>query len=47
VKDNWRRYFPQILRAIEQLGGEDSPENYQRKTNEIPGKCIVDGEVPL
>jgi very-short-patch-repair endonuclease len=47
VKDNWSRYFPQIQRAIDQLGGVEGPENYQRKTDEIRGKYIVDGEEPL
>jgi very-short-patch-repair endonuclease len=41
------QYFPQILRAIEQLGGVETPENYQRKTDEIRGRYIVDGEEPL
>jgi hypothetical protein len=36
-----------IRRAIEQLGGVEVPENYQGKTDETPGRDIVDGEEPL
>jgi hypothetical protein len=47
VREDWSQYFPQIRRAIEQLGGVEAPENYQRKTDETPGRYIVDGEEPL
>ena len=47
VRDDWNRYLPQIQRAVEQLGGEQTPEAYTRKTDEIRGRYIVDGEEPL
>ncbi len=47
VREGWSQYFPQIRRAIEQLGGVEAPENYQGKTDETPGRYIVDGEEPL
>lgn len=47
VNDNFAQYFPHIQRAIEQLGGVEEPENYVRKTDEIRGKYIVDGEEPF
>jgi hypothetical protein len=43
----WSQYFPQIQRAIEQMGGAEAPGNYQRKTDEVRGRYIVDGEEPL
>jgi very-short-patch-repair endonuclease len=47
VNDDLAQYFPQIERAIEQLGGVEEPENYVRKTDEVRGKYIVDGEEPF
>jgi very-short-patch-repair endonuclease len=47
VSENWSQYFPQIQRAIEQMGGAEAPERYQRKTDEVRGRYIVDGEEPL
>lgn len=47
VNDDFAQYFPHIQRAIEQLGGVEEPENYFRKTDEIRGRYIVDGEEPF
>jgi very-short-patch-repair endonuclease len=47
VNDDFAQYLPQIQRAIEQLGGMEDPENDVRKTDEIRGKYIVDGEEPF
>jgi len=47
VNDGFARYYPHIQRAIEQLGGVEEPENYVRKTDEIRGRYIVDGEEPF
>lgn len=47
VRDQGSTYFPQIERAIQQLGGLEMPENYERRTDEIKGKYIIDGEEPL
>ena len=47
VKDNWTPYLNQIEQKIEQLGGLERPENFERKVGEEQGKYIVDGEEPL
>ncbi len=47
VKDNWTPYLGQIHKAIEQLGGVEGPENFERKVGEEQGKYIIDGEKPL
>jgi len=47
VKDNWTPYLNQIEQKIEQLGGLESPERFERKVGEEQGKYIVDGEEPL
>ena len=47
VKDDWTPYLGQIQKAIEQLGGMEEPENFERKVGEEQGKYIVDGEEPL
>lgn len=47
VKEQGNSYLPQIERAIQQLGGLEMPENYERRTDEIKGRYIVDGEEPL
>jgi very-short-patch-repair endonuclease len=47
VKDNWIPYLSQIEQKIEQLGGLESPENFERKVSEERGKYIVDGEEPF
>jgi len=47
VKDDWTRYLSQIQAAIEQLGGVETPEKFERKVGDEPGKYIIDGEEPL
>lgn len=47
VKDDWTPYLGQIQKAIEQLGGVENPEKYERKVGEEQGKYIVDAEEPL
>ena len=47
VRDNWTPYLSQIQRVIDQLGGVDAPEHYERKISEVQGKYIIDGEEPL
>ncbi len=47
VRDDWTPYLSQIRRVIDQLGGVEAPEKYERKVTEEQGKYIVDGEEPL
>lgn len=47
VKDDWTPYFSQIQTVIDQLGGVEEPENFERKVGEEQGKYILDGEEPL
>ena len=47
VKDNWTPYLGQIQKAIDQLGGVETPEKFERKIGDTQGKYIVDGEEPL
>jgi very-short-patch-repair endonuclease len=47
VKDDWTPYLAQIQKAIEQLGGLEEPEKFERKVGEEQGKYIVDGEEPF
>ena len=47
VKDNWTPYLAQILRAVDQLGGTEEPEKFERKIGEKREQYIVDGEEPL
>ena len=47
VKDDWTPYLAQINKVIEQLGGVEEPENFERKVGEKQGQYIVDGEEPL
>lgn len=47
VKDNWIPYLSQIEQKIGQLGGVESPENFERKVGEERGEYIVDGEEPF
>lgn len=47
VKDNWTPYLSQIQTAIDQLGGVEEPEKFERKVGEEKGKYIIDGENPL
>lgn len=47
VKDNWTPYLSQIQAVIDQLGGVEVPEKYERKVKDLQGKYIVDGEEPL
>lgn len=47
VKDNWTPYLSQIQTAIEQLGGAESPEKFERKIGEEKGSYITDGEEPF
>jgi very-short-patch-repair endonuclease len=47
VKDDWTPYLKQIEKKIEQLGGLENPEYFERKVGQEQGKYIVDGEEPL
>lgn len=47
VKDDWATYLPQIQKVINQLGGVEEPEKYERKVGEDQGKYIIDREEPL
>lgn len=47
VKDNWTPYLSQIQKAIDQLGGVEAPEKFERKVSEEQGKYIIDGEEPF
>lgn len=47
VKDDRVPYLAQIKKLVEQLGGVQEPEKFDRKANEEQGKYIVDGEEPL
>jgi very-short-patch-repair endonuclease len=47
VKDDWTPYLAQIQKAIDQLGGAEEPEKFERKVGEEQWKYIVDGEEPL
>lgn len=47
VKDDWTPYLSQIEQKINQLGGVESPESFERNVGEERGKYIVDGEEPL
>ena len=47
VRDDWTPYLKQIEQKIEQLGGMEEPENFERKVSKAQNKYIVDGEEPL
>jgi len=47
IKDDWTPYIRQIEQKIEQLGGLESPEKFDRKVGDEQGKYVVDGEDPL
>lgn len=47
VKDDWTPYLAQIQAVIEQLGGVEVPEKYERRVEEGQAKYIVDAEEPL
>jgi very-short-patch-repair endonuclease len=47
VKDDWTPYLVQIQTKIEQLGGLESPEKFERKIGEERAQYIVDGEDPF
>lgn len=47
VKNNWIPYLAQIKKAVDQLGGLQEPEMYQRKVEIRKDKYIVDGEEPF
>lgn len=47
VKDDWIPYLGQIQKAIEQLGGVEAPEKFERRVGEEQGGYIIDGEEPL
>jgi very-short-patch-repair endonuclease len=47
VKDDWTPYLVQIQTKIEQLGGLESPEKFERKIGEERVQYIVDGEDPF
>lgn len=47
VKDDWTPYLAQIQKAVDQLGGVEQPEKFERKVGEEQTRYIVDGEEPL
>lgn len=47
VKDNWTPYLQQIQKVIEQLGGLEAPDKFERKVGDEQGKYIIDAEEPL
>jgi very-short-patch-repair endonuclease len=47
VKDDWTQYLSQITQKIEQLGGQESPQDFERKIGEEQAHYIVDGEEPF
>jgi hypothetical protein len=47
VRDDWTPYLSQIQKVVDQLGGAEAPEKFERKAGEEQGKYIVDGEEPL
>jgi len=47
VRDDWTPYLAQIRKAVDQLGGLQEPEMYQRKVEVRKDKYIVDGEEPF
>jgi very-short-patch-repair endonuclease len=47
VRDDWTPYLSQIQRAIDQLGGLQEPEKFERKAGKEREKYIVDGEDPF
>jgi very-short-patch-repair endonuclease len=47
VKDDWTPYLSQITYKIEQLGGLENPQDFERKVGEEQAQYIVDGEEPL
>jgi very-short-patch-repair endonuclease len=47
VRDNWTPYLAQIQAVIDQLGGIEPPEKFERKVGDMQGRYIVDGEEPL
>jgi hypothetical protein len=42
-----QKSISQIEQKIDQLGGLERPEGFERKVGEEQGKYIVDGEEPL
>ncbi len=47
IKEDWTFYQTQIKQKIEQLGGLESPDDFNRKIGEERGVYIVDNEEPL
>jgi len=47
LEDAQANYLAQIQTVIDQLGGMEAPEKFERKVVEEQGKYIVDGEEPL
>jgi len=47
VRDDWSPYLTQIQNIINQLGGLETPDKYERKVAESQGSYILDGEEPL
>ena len=47
IQEQRKPYLEQIEQKIEQLGGVENPENFERKVGESQRKYIVDGEEPL
>jgi hypothetical protein len=47
IKDDWTPYLSQIEKAIDQLGGVETPEEFKSKVGEESDKYIIDGEEPF
>lgn len=47
VKDDWTPYLGQIQKVIDQLGGVEEPEKFERRVGDEKGRYIIDGEEPL
>lgn len=47
VRDDWAPYLAQIQKVVDQLGGVEQPEKFERKVGEEQTEYIVDGEEPL
>ncbi len=47
VQDKREPYLAQIQKVVDQLGGTQEPEKFERKAGKEQGKYIVDGEEPL
>jgi very-short-patch-repair endonuclease len=47
VKEDWTPYLAQIQKVIDQLGGQEAPDQFRRKVSDRQGTYIIDGEEPL